>query len=116
MNGSNQTINPALEQVLRQYAKDALDVQLACNASGVANALVCAMRAIRDAYPNISTRELNQHPIVFMFAYKLLSLNGRECLCTNCGDAYDRAQAACLAIIHPPTQTACEWMRQMEGL
>ena len=46
--------------------------------------------------PNTGTRSVNQHPIVFMFLYKLMALNGNEPL--NLLDEYYEAELACKLI------------------
>lgn len=76
---------------IKQAAQQALDVQDACNLSGVVFAFTRAMQAICDA-PNSGTAERNQHPIVTLFLLKLSELNG-------CGstlhESYDRAESEC---------------------
>lgn len=78
-------------KTLKQAAGEAVAVQDACNSSGIARAMVEAMDAIREAggHPN-------RHPVVFMFLYKLMSLNGHEPL--NLWGEYSAAQMACEAI------------------
>jgi hypothetical protein len=63
------------------YAADqARECQDACNASGVAIAFAKHMRTICDASNALQkgTAWKNQHPISFLFTYKLQALNGFE--------------------------------------
>lgn len=75
---------------LKQAARDAIGVQDACNIRGVCNSL---NNILRDVLPIGSQR----HPIVYLFLYKLMSLNGHEPL----GDwsTYDWATTECRKII-----------------
>jgi hypothetical protein len=72
--------NEAIAQALASAARQAIDCQDACNASGVGIAYGRHWQAICDA-SNLASKGTswkNQHPISFMFAFKLLSLNGHE--------------------------------------
>jgi hypothetical protein len=78
----------------KQAAQQALDVQDACNLSGVVFAFARAMQAVCDESQRIGTGTdwRNSHPIVTMHLLKLCELNG-------CGstlhESYDRAEIAC---------------------
>ncbi len=78
---------------LKQAAQSAIDVQDACNLSGVAHSMLHAITAIRDDASN--TVQVNQHPIVTLFMLKMCELNG-------CGSTlhktYRPAVKACIAI------------------
>ncbi len=78
---------------LKQAAQSAIDVQDACNLSGVAHSMLDAIAAIRDDAAN--TVQVNQHPIVTLFLLKMCELNG-------CGstlhETYEPAEKACIAI------------------
>jgi hypothetical protein len=78
---------------LKQAAQSALDVQYACNLSGVARSLWEVCNAIREAFPN--TGAVNTHPIVTMYLLKMCELNG-------CGstlhESYEPAERACIAL------------------
>ena len=78
---------------IKQAAQQALDVQDACNASGIAHSMLDCMAAIRADESN--TVSVNRHPIVTMFLLKLSELNG-------CGSSlhasYEPAEIACKAL------------------
>lgn len=80
----------------KKAAEDAVSCQDGCNSSGIARSLVQAIDAIRE-HDGAGTREINKHPIVFMFLYKLMALNGHEPL--NLWDEYSNAERACKAIV-----------------
>jgi len=77
---------------LKQAAQSALDVQDACNLSGVVFSFARAMQAICDSPERGDTESRNNHPIVTMYLLKLSELNG-------CGstlhDSYEAAEARC---------------------
>jgi hypothetical protein len=80
---------------LQQAAQQALDIQDACNLSGVAFAFGRAMQAVCDAGRDKGTDWRNSHPIVTMHLLKMCELNG-------CGstlhESYDKAEVECKAI------------------
>lgn len=80
---------------IRKAAQDALGCQDACNASGVAHSMLDAMAALRTE-KHMTTGWVNTHPIVFMFLYKLMALNGHEPL--NLGEQYSKAESMCREI------------------
>ena len=63
-----------MEKTIKQLAQEALDVQDACNLSGVAHAFARALSALRKAIPNASTSEINAHPIAKVWADKIAHL------------------------------------------
>jgi hypothetical protein len=68
-------------KTLEQLARDALDVQDACNLSGVVHAFSNVMTALREharAGNWENTDKLNHHPIAIMWASKIASLTGCE--------------------------------------
>lgn len=85
---------------IQEAAKDALIVQDACNLSGVAHSFMDVLQVLRktpmqDRDCLQPTEFVNTHAVVFMFLFKMMSLNGKECLCEHCGEAYRRAEAEC---------------------
>lgn len=80
---------------LQEAAKTALEIQDACNLSGVVFAFAEAMHAICDEAnrTNKGTSWKNQHPIVTLFLSKLGSLNGAFFECD-----YRQASEACEAL------------------
>lgn len=82
---------------IQQAARQALDVQDACNLSGVVFTFAKCMEAVcEDSHvKGTGTKERNQYPIVTMFLLKLCELNG-------CGSTlhptYEAAEARCKEI------------------
>ena len=82
---------------LQQAAQTALDVQDACNLSGVAHSFVDIVMDV--LWPearrlNHGTDWVNQHPIVTLFLDKLASLNRTQCLCGESCSNFSKAYAA----------------------
>lgn len=78
---------------MQQAAQSALDVQNACNASGIIRSLhEIVMDVLWKAPECQGTRWINSHPIVTMFLLKLAELNG----CGSTLDpSYEPAEKAC---------------------
>lgn len=76
---------------IKQAAQRALDVQDACNLSGVVNTLADITRLMRMAL-DMDTPTCNRHPIVTMFLLKLCELNGCG---TTLHETYGPAEAEC---------------------
>jgi hypothetical protein len=68
------------KQTYQDAARTALEVQDACNLSGVAHAFSRAVNAIWDEAHRTGkgTDWVNSHPICTLFISKLTDLNGRE--------------------------------------
>jgi hypothetical protein len=81
---------------LQQAAQQALDVQNACNLSGV---LASFKEIVHEViWPEArrlgkGTEFVNTHPIATLFLSKLTSLNGCECFCSSATSNYSRATA-----------------------
>lgn len=65
-------------RTIQELAREALEMQDACNLSGVAISFAQAVRDLRAALPDAGTREINEHPIVRLWVDKLRDLAG-EC-------------------------------------
>lgn len=63
-------------KTLPELAKDALEVQNACNLSGVAQGFARAMISIRELPECTGTEYCNRHPITIAWLDKLNSLAG----------------------------------------
>lgn len=68
-------------KTLAELAQEALDVQDACNLSGVAQAFGRAMSGLCSHVPNTSTR--NTHPIAVLWADKIAHLTGTQNLAND---------------------------------
>lgn len=77
---------------LAQLAKEAIEVQDACNLSGVVHSFsrtIGRLRQILENQPDFSTEKLNSHPICILWASKISSLTGLGGgFCNRFGDAY----------------------------
>jgi hypothetical protein len=75
-----------------QAAQTALDVQDACNLSGVAKSLAGPIMDALWAEAGVKgkgTEWINQHPIVTLFIDKLAHLNGSQFNHSKVSDSYD---------------------------
>jgi len=73
---------------IRHLMKGALDVQNACNLSGVLYSWAEAMRELRDIEPDQGTDWYNTHPLNVLYASKVADLTGCQ---INFSDAYASA-------------------------
>jgi hypothetical protein len=78
---------------LKQAAQTALDVQNACNLSGVLRTWGETRDAVNAACAG--TRERNGHPVNVLFANKCADMTGQFC---DDAEPYSRAYEACQAI------------------
>jgi hypothetical protein len=81
---------------LAQAAQQALDVQNARNLSGVLltfNQVVSEVLWPESRRNGGGTRFVNLHPIATLFLYKLASLNGCECFCSETTTNFRRTLA-----------------------
>ncbi len=65
-------------RTMKELAQSALDVQDACNLSGVVHMFSSVMTDLRANNPDMGTDDLNHHPISVMFSSKVASLSGCE--------------------------------------
>jgi hypothetical protein len=75
-------------EALKRLAKEAIDVQDACNLSGVAHGFSRAMSKLCELGLDTSAR--NRHPVAVMWSSKIASLTGSES-----GEEFSRAYDAC---------------------
>lgn len=61
-------------KTLKELAQEALDVQNACNLTGVVHGYSRAMTRLRELYPDESTHFFNLHPISILWADKIAHL------------------------------------------
>ncbi len=61
---------------IKKLADTALQVQDACNLSGVIHSWSKTISELRQLCPSLGTTEINQHPINVLFADKVASLTG----------------------------------------
>jgi hypothetical protein len=91
---------------LQQAASDALQVQNACNLSGVARSFLEAVKAVNDEANRLNegTEWRNNHPIIRLFVDKLASICGMQ------GDSaflhYGEADQACRDLLTSELPTA----------
>lgn len=65
-----------MSKTLKQLAQDALDVQNACNLSGVVHGFSRAMSDLCELVPNTGAR--NTHPVAILWADKIAHLTGTQ--------------------------------------
>ncbi len=63
-------------KTLKELAQEAIDVQGACNLSGVVISFTRVIQELKLHYPGLSTTEFNHLPINAMWADKIASLTG----------------------------------------
>lgn len=61
---------------LQELAQEALDVQDACNLSGVVHSFSRCMTALSEH--GLDTPEKNRHPVAILFSNKIAQLTGSE--------------------------------------
>jgi hypothetical protein len=82
-----------MKNTLAEIAQESIDIQDACNISGLARAFVKAIDTIRESGID-SNYDLATHPIVTLYA----SLNLTDCLCSDCMDNFGKAYSAVQAL------------------
>jgi hypothetical protein len=81
-------------KTLKQLAQEALDVQDACNLSGVVISFTRVIQDLKLHYPGLSTSEFNVLPINAMWADKIASLTGVQGVSgVEYSGLYDRVKA-----------------------
>lgn len=64
---------------IKKLAQDAIDVQDASNLVGVVISFSEALINLRQVFPNLSTKEINEHPIAVLYSSKIASLTHSDC-------------------------------------
>lgn len=67
-----------MQPCLCKLAQDAIDVQDACNLSGVVRGFVRAIDDLRKLMPTLDTSGVRYHPISVLWANKIADLTGSE--------------------------------------
>jgi hypothetical protein len=80
------------QRTLAQLATEALQVQDACNLSGVVHAWSRSIRRLREIRPELGTDAINKHPINVMFSDKVGHLTNSE-NGSWCADAWQECVA-----------------------
>lgn len=65
-------------EAVQKAARDAIDVQDACNLTGVLNSFQRHMAAICESQPEMGTDARNRHPVAVLFINKMADLAGIE--------------------------------------
>lgn len=73
---------------LKRAAQSALDVQSACNLSGVLRTFVEVMDTLRRECPNLGTDGYNLHPICVLYSTQIAFLTGTSSLGCERQDYY----------------------------
>lgn len=67
-------------KTMKELAQEALNVQDACNLSGVVHGFSRAITNLRDLLPRAGTDEINRHPISVLWADKIAHLTYTQCI------------------------------------
>jgi hypothetical protein len=89
-------------KTIKELSQDALDCQMACNASGVIHSFsraITDLRAVLSSEPGFSTDVLNRHPICVLYSSKIASLTGSES-----GLEFSKAYEACCKEVEKPNE------------
>lgn len=84
---------------IKQAAQSALDVQNACNFSGVVKSLASEIMDalwVEARAQNQGSQWIARHPITTMYMLKLAELNGFD---STLNPAYEPAEMQCMAIV-----------------
>ncbi len=65
-------------RTMQDLAKEAYQVQNACNLAGVIKGMDRAMMDLRRLEPSLGTSAYNTHPLMVMWADKIASLTGSQ--------------------------------------
>lgn len=89
-------VNPIeRKRTMKDLAKEALDVQDACNLSGVVHSFSRVMTELREVMRSegyaISTDAINRHYVAVLFSNKIASLTGSE-MTSSFANAYEWAK------------------------
>ena len=79
---------------MKQLYKNALNVQDACNLSGIVHSFSRDIARLRELNPGMGTAEINQHAICVLYSNKIRSLAG-----DNFSEAYWEAVRATKEVI-----------------
>jgi hypothetical protein len=104
-------------RTLSELAQEALDVQNACNLSGVVHGWSRAISDLRKLMPTADTEAINRHPINKLWADKVADLAGVPTIVG--GDWSLVAYGAVQDMAHPKLGVACEPLKDSmhpEGL
>lgn len=67
-----------MSKTMKELAQEALDVQDACNLSGVVHGFSRAITNLRELLPRAGTDEINGHPLCALWADKIAHLSGTQ--------------------------------------
>lgn len=79
------------ERTIEQLSRQALDIQDACNLTGVVHAMSRAASRLRTLYPNECTGFYNRHSVLVLFSDKIAHL-------TNASEEFPCAYRVCKAL------------------
>ena len=80
-------------RTLTELAQESLDVQNACNLSGVVHSFAQAISRLREVQPNRGTEFYNRHPISLLFADKVASLTNLNSIGETLYGTYDKVKS-----------------------
>lgn len=87
-------------RTINELCQEAVNVQDACNLSGVVHSFsraITELRSLLQQEGDFSTEKLNQHPVCVLYSSKIASLTGSEINSNECGgNAFSEAYAYCM--------------------
>ena len=72
-----------MTRTIQQLAQQALDVQDACNLSGVVHGFSRAITELRELFPDKGTDWFNEHPICALWADKIAHLTRTQTIAND---------------------------------
>jgi hypothetical protein len=86
-------------RTIQELAKEAIDVQDASNLKGVLNGMSDAIAALEDIQiattGRVDRESINKHPIIRLWAWKVVALTGTECMCLRAAEKFSEACKWC---------------------
>jgi hypothetical protein len=86
-------------RTMKDLCKEAIDIQDACNLSGVVHGFsrtITELRRLLEQEGDFSTGKLNQHPVCVLYSSKIASLTGSEVNANEVGgNAFSEAYGFC---------------------
>ena len=89
-----------MPRTIQELAQEAIDVQNACNLSGVVHGFSRAITELRELSPDKGTTWINEHPICALWADKIAHLTRTQ----NINDIVSNSYRAVYEIVGTPKE------------
>lgn len=93
-------------RTLAQLAREAIDIQSACNLSGLVHGWSRSARRLRELLKTAGTDEINHHPVNQLWADKLYDLTGMAAKPDDAQTVYATALFACQDLLLAPENSS----------